>query len=387
MKINRLAYLIASYAPYRIPVYDEMHRRIGDGFTVITSDSQDLHPNERLALEMSHFPKKVIKGRYIDLAPLQEKGLATPMGMVLEPTMPFVLASLKPEVVISINFSLWTLASLLLGYPTVIFWEGTFHTERTVKPWRKKTREWMIKRAKAFVSNGILSKQYLVEALGAPADRVWMGGMCPLHPPVEIAEKAMQQRKESIEKGDRIRFIFSGQLIGRKGPSYLVQAASILKKKLGNKANFEIFLLGEGPEHQQLENMIKELDVEDIIIFGGYAIPTKVWPYYADAHVFILPTLQDNWPLVVPEAMLMGLPVLLSKYAGSYADLIREGENGYIFDPENPQQIADLMGIYVENPSLIPSHGDRSRQLALPYTPEHAADAFISAAEAALALS
>ena len=92
--------------------------------------------------------------------------------------------------------------------------------------------------------------------------------------------------------------------------------------------------------------------------------------------MFVLPTLQDNWPLVVPEAMSMGMPILLSQYAGSVPDLIRSGENGYSFDPNKPKELASLMAQYIQERDLILRHGQKSVELVRDYHPTRVAETF-----------
>jgi glycosyltransferase involved in cell wall biosynthesis len=69
--------------------------------------------------------------------------------------------------------------------------------------------------------------------------------------------------------------------------------------------------------------------------------------------------------------------VLISKRAGSAPDLIREGENGYLFDPEDHESLASHLEEYMRNPHLIRRHGERSLEIASSYNPERAANAFI----------
>lgn len=80
--------------------------------------------------------------------------------------------------------------------------------------------------------------------------------------------------------------------------------------------------------------------------------------------------------MVVPEAMVFGKPILCSHGAAS-VELIAEGENGYIFDPHNPSGLAEAMRRFLDNPNLIQSMGERSRQLIAKTTPESAAQGYI----------
>jgi glycosyltransferase involved in cell wall biosynthesis len=98
--------------------------------------------------------------------------------------------------------------------------------------------------------------------------------------------------------------------------------------------------------------------------------------YFQQADIFVFPTFEDVWGMVVPEAMVFGKPVLCSNGAAAY-ELIAEGENGYIFDPHDPPALAEAMQRFLDNPDLIKSMGERSRQIIAQKTPETAAQAYI----------
>jgi len=72
------------------------------------------------------------------------------------------------------------------------------------------------------------------------------------------------------------------------------------------------------------------------------------------------------------EAMVLGKPILCSKWAGA-AELVIDGENGYCFDPYEPAKLAELMRRFIDEPDLAASMGHKSEQLMTQYTPEAAA--------------
>ncbi|MDI3340503.1 MAG: glycosyltransferase family 4 protein [Sphaerobacter sp.] len=377
--VRRLVYLSPTYHPYRVPVFDALHRMVGDGFVVVTLRTQPTR-NDRLAQQLGSFPKRTIRGRYLWLSRHHDAGRQSQTSLVLAPGLAAALRRQRPEAVIANNFSVWTLTSLLLGYPTVLFWEGTPHTERTVRPSRLALRRWMARRARAFVVNGTLATQYLVETVGAPPDRIVAGGLVPEPPPARFAGSAPRR----LQPGEPVRFLFVGRLVAGKGVASLLRAAALLDEQLGAGATFTVELVGDGPERAALERQAAEAGIRHRVRFAGYAPPDAVWDHYAASHVFVLPTLQDTWALVVPEAMWMGLPVLVSKYAGSAPDLVREGVNGHIFDPEDPAELARLMASYVATPRRIEEHGRESVRLVAPYTPENAARAYLQAVRLAV---
>ena len=69
------------------------------------------------------------------------------------------------------------------------------------------------------------------------------------------------------------------------------------------------------------------------IIMAGYVSYDKIYSYYKECDVVVQPTLEDNWSLVIPEAMSCGRAVMCSIYNGGYPELVKDSVNGYSFDP------------------------------------------------------
>ena len=97
-----------------------------------------------------------------------------------------------------------------------------------------------------------------------------------------------------------------------------------------------------------------------------------------------MPTLEDNWSLVVSEAMACGLPILCSCYNGCYPELIEPGGNGWIFDPLDETDTYSALHRCVVNRSRLPQMGVRSQEIVAKYTPENAAKAILEACRIAL---
>lgn len=97
----------------------------------------------------------------------------------------------------------------------------------------------------------------------------------------------------------------------------------------------------------------------------------EVYKYYAIADVFILPTIEDNWSLVIPEAMACGLPVATSIYNGCHPELVKEGENGITFDTFKQETIVAALD-YFHHHDLI-RMGQKSREIETEYNTEHCA--------------
>lgn len=130
------------------------------------------------------------------------------------------------------------------------------------------------------------------------------------------------------------------------------------------------------------------MDIQGVRFLGAVDY-NEIAQYYAASDVFIMPTLEDNWSLVVPEAMACGLPVLCSKYNGCYPELIEEGKNGWVFDPFDPEEIAAHLKRCVldKSRSGLADMGERSKEIVAGHSPQRAARAIYNACEIALSKS
>jgi glycosyltransferase involved in cell wall biosynthesis len=378
----RVAFLVMAYYSYRVPLFEELHRHFKDRFLVITLRA----PGSKRPAEAQHtgvFPRELIRGWTIRFRSHNRRidaGLVTPFGPAIAPGLPRSLWQFRPDVVISANLSTWTLTSIMLGYPTIIFWEGTFYTERTAGRLRLLLRRWMARRAKAFVTNGTLARDYVERALGVDNERIFPGGLGPELPPAKL----LGAPAAFSGPGARVRFLFVGEIVSRKGVAHLLHATRLLMERGYSEKHLQVTLLGEGAERASMERLSAELGICHLTRFAGGVRSSEVWQYYHDCEVFVLPTVHDTWGLVVSEAMSMGKPILLSKYAGSAPDLVRTGENGFTFDPEDHSEFARLMSFYVDHPEVLTAHGSRSREIAQAYTPANVARAYIRAVDYAL---
>jgi glycosyltransferase involved in cell wall biosynthesis len=323
------------------------------------------------------YPRRLLNGIVLGRKILEkrnESGQNTPLYPIIAPTLIRALREFRPDVVISVNLGVWTLMSIMAGYRTIIYWEGTAHTERTIRKARLSLRRWMARRAMAFVVNGKQSRDYVMNALGVSGDAIFEGGLGPELPPSDLAVSL-----DKPERSGPVRFLFAGRLIPLKGVPHLLYAAKILLDRGYAESNFQITVLGDGPERASLERLASDLGLGRMVHFVGGVDPLEVWKFYYASDVFVLPTLQDNWPLVIAEAMSLGKAIIASNCAGSVSDLIKIGENGFSFDPTDNVELARLMSFYIDHPETIVSHGRHSREIAANYTPVKVAQPYIRA--------
>ncbi|MEI6323512.1 MAG: glycosyltransferase family 4 protein [bacterium] len=150
-------------------------------------------------------------------------------------------------------------------------------------------------------------------------------------------------------------------------------------------SDFDLVIAGEGEQRTEIERVISECGVKDHVQLVGAKGYQELPAYYAGAAVFIHASTTEQWGLVVNEAMASGLPVLVSNRCGCAGDLVREGENGFTFDPYNEEQLADLMVRIASDEVARCQMGARSREIIAEWGPDRFASGMNAAVTVALA--
>lgn len=287
------------------------------------------------------------------------------------------LLKFRPHIVFPQAFSLWTVLVVLLKpicrWRIAIIYDGSSpNTDFRDSSFRTSVRRILAKFADAFVSNSEAGKRYLVESLNVPEAEVFTRTY--LVPDAETLLKPLSTTK--VKKLDLKQpiFLYVGRITARKGIKTLLEACALLKKQ--GYSDYTLLIVGKGDQQEELESFIREQDFYEQVKWVGWVDYGSLGTYFDQADVFVFPTFEDVWGMVVPEAMVFGKPVLCSKGAAS-CELIVSGENGYIFDASQAQDLAEKMQVFLDNPDLIESMGERSRQLISQKTPETAAKAYV----------
>jgi len=186
--------------------------------------------------------------------------------------------------------------------------------------------------------------------------------------------------KEIIRTEGKI-FLYVGQIIPRKGVIELLKVWHQFTAEVFEEVT--LILLGGGSKEKEAREYISANALLNVRITGQVDY-SEVVKYYAAADIFIMPTLEDNWSLVVPEAMSCGLPVLCSKYNGCWPELVKP-ENGWVFDPLNEDNFIGVLKAAWDNRNAWNQMGQESLRIVQDYTPEKVAGNIYNACLSVLA--
>ncbi|NJM77969.1 MAG: glycosyltransferase family 4 protein [Acaryochloridaceae cyanobacterium RU_4_10] len=283
------------------------------------------------------------------------------------------LLQFKPDVIFANSFGVWTILALLFKpfgqWRVVIAYEGSSPgVDYRNSNVRLSMRRTMVRAADACITNSQAGEAYLTKVLNADPSRVFV------HPYEVPDPNAMLGEKKAgipeLPSYQQPIFVFVGSISTRKGLNFLLDACALLHTQGFNR--YTVLVVGDGEQQEELKQFAQEKGLSDRIQWTGRVEYGNLGAYFSAADVFVLPTLEDTWGMVTLEAMVLGKPVLCSKWAGT-SELVIQGENGYSFDPYEPQQLADLMRRFIEDPNLASIMGAKARQFMAQYTPEEAA--------------
>jgi glycosyltransferase involved in cell wall biosynthesis len=161
------------------------------------------------------------------------------------------------------------------------------------------------------------------------------------------------------EKHERINVLFSGQFIARKGIDILLQAFDAIADEC---PDVDLILAGGTRENINPGQFPEKY--KDRIKFAGFVQPADLPDLYSHADIFVLPSRYDGWGVVINEALGAGLPVIASDQVGAAHDLVRHGENGFIFPAGDKQQLAGFIKALAGSQELREKFGRTSRQMS-----------------------
>jgi glycosyltransferase involved in cell wall biosynthesis len=134
------------------------------------------------------------------------------------------------------------------------------------------------------------------------------------------------------------RVLFLGRLDYEKHIHNLLKAVAMLPKKL----NTQVEIVGDGGERKHLEDLALELGISKQVNFLGHITEEELPKAYERATVFAMPSIAELQSIATMEAMASGRPVVAAN-AMALPHLVHDGDNGYLFEPDDVQQFADRL--------------------------------------------
>lgn len=369
------------FGNYRIPVYNYLNKLSGDNFYLICSEENTSElVREKLKRTLGGHAIVMNGERRTTMGDEASDFANSALVIKRQPGLYKAIKRINPDVVITEGFGGWAPAGIryavLHRKKLCMFYERTAYVERNSPAWRSWYRRIVGIPVCHFLINGTLTEEYLNDGLHFRHTPKVKGCMCAdsfgLSDAVsKMTEEDKQALRMTLNLQRGLTFLFVGQLVERKGIKELL---TVWNRHIAQYLEDNLLVIGKGI----LEDSLKEKYAasDSIHILGGINYD-ELYKYYALCDVFVMPTLEDNWCLVVPEAMACGKPVACSVYNGGHYELVQDGVDGYTFDPLKPDSILDTLAKFHQ--SDLQAMGKKAIEIESNFTPDKAAQRIFDA--------
>jgi glycosyltransferase involved in cell wall biosynthesis len=254
----------------------------------------------------------------------------------------------------------------LMRIPYFVYGDNTFVIERGgIIGWaRRSLLRWLFRNAGGFLLQGIMNGDFYAH-YGADRGKFFLVPYAVdnerFHRDSRMDATERRRRREALGiDPDRVVLLFAGKLIDRKNPAHLLDAV----RRMRTRDRVSVMYMGDGRERNALEQYAREIGI-DRVHFTGFVNQTQMPAYYALADVFVLPSSNDPRGTVTNEAMACELPVVISNMVGIYGegDIVRDGDNGFIYQVGDNDRLAALLDRLVDDPELRRRMGARSWEI------------------------
>jgi glycosyltransferase involved in cell wall biosynthesis len=244
-----------------------------------------------------------------------------------------------------------------------------------LKSWLKpRILSFIFHRADATFGASVAGKEYL-KSLGIPPERI---GVVPLVVNNDwwlARSKAVDRSAVRASWGIPLNapvVMFCAKLQPWKRPLDLLRAFAV-----AGVPESHLVYAGDGPIANELAQEAVRLGISDRVHFLGFQNQSQLPAVYTSADLFVLPSKYDPCPAVVCEAMLCGLPVILSDEILGRREQVDEGETGNIFPCGDTDALGKILRQSLADPSRLAAMGKAARRKMDSFSPATNVKAFL----------
>jgi glycosyltransferase involved in cell wall biosynthesis len=276
------------------------------------------------------------------------------------------LIRFRPDVIVSGGIGSVSLmayiSSKLCGARLILWGEGIRGFDGLVGLMMWPIRKFLAKAADGFIASSTSAAE-LFRYYGAPDERIRIS-MITFD--TDSFSRSVVKAKESYNKVKReygltsAVVLYVGQLESYKGVDSLLRTFQAMLEK---QIDANLVIIGMGRQLNMLRSLVDSA-YRQRIHFLGTMQPHELIPYFAIADLFALFSRSEPFGLVIAEAVTAGLPVMCSKYAGAAYDLVEDGGNGYLVEPDDISANSILMAKILSDDPLRKRMAERSIKIS-----------------------
>jgi glycosyltransferase involved in cell wall biosynthesis len=249
---------------------------------------------------------------------------------------------------------------------TSIIFRGESHLLNYRLGWKKAIKrivlKQLFKRIACFLPIGTLNAEYY-KHYGVPEKKMFLV-------PYSVDNDFFQKKYNELldyrsELKRRLGFsteasviLFASKMIPRKRAMDLLMAY----EKIQDKVNASLVFVGDGIERLMLEEYTNSRKIRNVH-FLGFKNQTELPEYFSIADVFVLPSTDEPWGLIINEAMNFGLPIITTDQVGAGYDLVKDRGNGFIYPVGDVGTLSDYLLKLLQNSELREKMGKHSLEI------------------------
>lgn len=231
---------------------------------------------------------------------------------------------------------------------------------------KKKIKSFLLKKPSAFLSTSKETDEFIQYYAGNNINimRHYFSSIS-----AENIRNCVDKEEKRIYRGeldikDKFTVIAVGQFIPRKGFDILIKAVKSVR------LDIQVYFVGASNAKQY--DVLIDDEVREKIRFVDFCDEDTLSKYYCASDVFVLPTREDVWGLVIGEAMAQGLPIVTTNKCLAGMEMINEFENGFIVQSDNEDALAKVITYLYDNPDLCDEMGRNNLKKICNYSIEEA---------------
>lgn len=359
-KLKSILFITNIPAPYRIDFYNELGKKCN--LTVIFEAKRA----SGITFNWKEDTISRFKAIFLKEGEIQEKKID---WSILQ-----YIRTLEYDAIFITNYSYLTemIALLSIKLRNILYYyevDGAM-VKKDEGIFRKTFKSFFIKGAQAYISPSQVTDEY-IRFYGGKNVRIHRYPFSSLFKNDIIKNQLSEQDKVEIRKKLFIKeshvVLAVGQFIYRKGFDLLLKAAYTMDKSIG------IYIVGGKPTAEYIQ-MQKKYNLTQVH-FVGFKTKEELAEYFNAADLFVHPTREDIWGLVINEAMAHGLPIVTTNKCVAGMELIANRE--CLIDTDNVEQLRLILEKLINNSELRMSLAKQNLQTIANYTIEAMVEAHL----------
>lgn len=172
-------------------------------------------------------------------------------------------------------------------------------------------------------------------------------------------------RPPRVPRNEPLCLLSVGRLVEKKGFAYAIEAVAAARRDL---PSLHYAIVGDGPLRAQLQQLVADRGLTDIVTFHGSLDNARLRELMLEQHCLLVPSVtaadgdMEGLPVVIMEAMALGVPVIASRHSG-IPELVLDGATGWTVPERDSAALAGALRAWASTPGLWPERCARARAL------------------------